>query len=101
MKHPAPPTEDHATRLKRLSMRMTHRGIKEMDIILGRFAKARLDSLDGATLDALEALMEENDQHLYAWVSGRSAPPPQHRSLIEAIRAVAFDEDGRAGPRPG
>lgn len=30
--------EDHATRLKRLRMRSWHRGIKEMDLILGGFA---------------------------------------------------------------
>ncbi len=105
MKSPAPTTEDHATRLKRLHMRMTRRGIKEMDIILGRFAAARLEGLDSATLDALEALLEENDQHLYAWVSGRLAPPPSHRPLIEAIRAVAFGTGGAAddgaAPRKG
>ncbi len=100
MKSPTPRPEDHATRLKRLRMRMTHRGIKEMDIILGRFAEMRLDGLDAATLDALEALMEENDQHLYAWISGREPAPPLHQPLIESIRAVAFGADGRAGPQP-
>lgn len=67
------------------------RGIKEMDIILSRYADLRLDGLDDAQLDRYEALLSENDQDLYQWVSGQKAPPDALRDMISDISAVAFD----------
>ncbi|KCV81594.1 hypothetical protein ATO10_11797 [Actibacterium atlanticum] len=72
-------------RLKRMKMRAWHRGMKEMDFILGRFSDDTLHSLSDADLDALDALMEENDQDLYKWVSGQEQAPAQHQPLIETI----------------
>ena len=78
-------SETHEHRLKRLRIRAWRRGTKEMDLILGSFADAHLDSLDSAELDALEALMAENDQALYVWMSGRMPPPEEHASMIARI----------------
>ncbi len=61
------------------------RGIKEMDIILGRFAKAELDALDAAGLDLYDALLSENDHDLYAWITGQNAPPEHYAGLIDRI----------------
>ena len=74
-------------RHKRIRMRAWHRGMKEMDFILGQFTDARLADLSVAQLDTLEAMMEENDQDLYKWVSGQSAPLPQFAEMIATIRA--------------
>lgn len=76
-------TAEH--RLKRLSMRSHRRGTKEMDIILGRFADDRLETLDAATLDTYEALLEENDQDLYVWVTGQGAAPATLAPLVAEI----------------
>ena len=81
--------EDRETRLKRLTMRSMRRGIKEMDILLMRYAEARLGALDAPMLDLYEALLQENDQDLYQWVSGQTAPPPRLQPLVEDIQAVA------------
>lgn len=85
----ARPSEDHATRLKRLTMRSMRRGTKEMDILLMRYSEARLARMDDAQLDTYEALLDENDQDLYQWVSGQAAPPAQFAPLVDDIRAVA------------
>jgi len=61
------------------------RGIKEMDILLVRFADARLDGLDPDGLDLFEALLAENDQDLYQWVSGQADPPSVYGGLVEDI----------------
>lgn len=82
-------TEDRATRLKRLAMRSMRRGIKEMDILLVRFADARLSSMDDAALDRYEALLNENDQDLYQWVSGQVSPPAAHAPLVAEIAEIA------------
>ena len=81
--------ESHEVRIKRLQMRSMRRGTKEMDILLMRFAEARLAALSPADLDAYEALLSENDQDLYQWISGQSAPPPTHAAIIADIRAIA------------
>jgi len=78
-------TETHEIRIKRLRMRSWRRGIKEMDLILGGFADARLAGLDGATLDAYEALLEENDWDLYYWVTGAQDAPAAHAPLIRRL----------------
>jgi len=79
--------EDRETRLKRLVMRSTHRGIKEMDIILGRFAAEDLPDLDAETLDLYDGLLAENDQDLYQWVTGQTPPPEAFDALIRRIAA--------------
>ena len=77
--------EDRATRLKRLKMRAWRRGTKEMDLILGTFWDAHGAALDDATLDLFEALLSENDQDLYQWISGQASPPADHARILERI----------------
>lgn len=78
-----------AQRLKRMRMRCWRRGTREMDLLLGGyFDDGRADFSD-ADLDALEALMEIDDQTLFAWTSGAAEPADEHRPLIEAIQAAA------------
>jgi antitoxin CptB len=71
-------------RRKQLLYRASHRGIKEMDIILGGFAAAHLAALDDAALDTLEALMAESDRDLLTWFTGE-VPAPAH------VRTALFD----------
>lgn len=82
-------SESRETRLKRLMMRSARRGTKEMDIILGRYAEAHLGSMDGASLDAYEALLDENDHDLYQWVTGQRPAPAAHAALIAQIATHA------------
>ena len=82
-----PPDEAPGTRVKRLRLRSWRRGIREMDLILGAYADARLAALEVSALDAYERLLEENDQELYGWVSGRTAPPAEHAATVAALRA--------------
>ncbi len=70
-------------------MRSMRRGTKEMDILLIRFAGARLQEMDASALDAYEALLEENDQDLYQWISGQAPAPEVHAPLVAEIARVA------------
>ena len=64
--------------------------MKEMDMILSRYAELRLEGFDEAMLDRYDALLAENDQDLYQWVSGQKAPPESLRDMITDISEVAF-----------
>ena len=61
-------TAEH--RLKRMKMRSWRRGTKEMDLILGPFADARLAAMGPDDLDIYEVLLDENDQDLIGYVMG-------------------------------
>ncbi|MCH2248752.1 MAG: succinate dehydrogenase assembly factor 2 [Cognatishimia sp.] len=78
-------SETHENRLKRLQMRSMRRGIKEMDIILSRYAESHLATMDAPALDLYEALLNENDQDLYQWVSGQAEAPESLSGLISKI----------------
>ena len=77
--------EPREVRLKRLRMRSMRRGIKEMDIILSRFAEARLEGLKPEDLELYDALLGENDQDLYQWVTGQVSAPDPFARLIDQI----------------
>lgn len=88
-----PPSESREIRLKRLRMRSMRRGIKEMDLLLMAYAEHRLDLLSGDELDVYEALLDENDQDLYAWVSGKDSPPAHLSVMLEDV-AETYREKG-------
>ena len=76
------------TRLRRMTMRSMRRGIREMDLLMSRFATTRLAGLSDPDLDLYDDLLEENDQDLYQWVSGQIAPPDRYRKMIADIAAA-------------
>ncbi len=78
-------SETRDIRIKRLSMRSMRRGIKEMDLILSAYADRNLAQMAEAELDLYEALLDENDQDLYQWVTGQSDAPERFRELISRI----------------
>ncbi len=69
--------DDTRNRRERLRYRSHHRGTKEMDVLLGRFAERYLDGFGVIELAEYEALLEEQDQDLYDWALGRSVPPAE------------------------
>ncbi len=78
-------TETPENRLKRLKMRSMRRGIKEMDLILSAYAERNLAGMDAAALDTYEALLHENDQDLYQWVTDQVETPAPYASLVSDI----------------
>jgi very-short-patch-repair endonuclease/succinate dehydrogenase flavin-adding protein (antitoxin of CptAB toxin-antitoxin module) len=76
----------HGDRLRRLRWRC-RRGLLELDLWLQRFADARLEHMSAEECRALEALLEEADADLLAWLEGRQRMPPGHVRIIELIRA--------------
>ncbi len=88
--------ETAQARLKRMAMRSWRRGTKEMDLVLGPFADANLDSMEEAKLALYDKLLWENDQDLLPWVLGQTAPPAEYGTLIEEIGHFARKRLGRA-----
>ena len=86
--------EPRDTTLRRLHMRSMRRGIKEMDLILARYAGVRLELMDASGLEHYDALLGQNDQDLYRWVTAQEEAPARFAALIAEIRGVATDHAG-------
>jgi antitoxin CptB len=81
-------------RLRKLKFRLWHRGIREMDLVMGGFADAELMNLSDAELAEVEGWLDIPDQQMFAWVNGSEPPPAEFdTSLFRKLRAFH-------GPRP-
>jgi antitoxin CptB len=82
-------------RRKRLLFRCWHRGTREMDLILGRFADAEIADLKEDELAKLERLIEVPDPDLYAALTGDKPLAPEYvNSLFDRIKSFrAVDHD--------
>ena len=82
-------------RRKRLLFRCWHRGTREMDLILGRFADAEIATLGNDELAQLEQLIDVPDPDLYAALTGDTPLAPEYATTlfdrIKAFRAVDHD----------
>jgi antitoxin CptB len=82
-------------RRKRLLFRCWHRGTREMDLILGRFADAEIAGLSEDELGQLERLIEVPDPDLYAALTG-GAPLAPHTAgrLFDRIKSFRPADKG-------
>ena len=54
--------------IKRLKMRSWRRGMKEMDIILGKFIDHSIDFLTDNEIESYENLLNNDDQTIFSWI---------------------------------
>jgi antitoxin CptB len=73
---------DH--RRRRLLWRAEHRGTRELDLVLGRFARTSIAAMDVAALDELEAIVAMPDPDLSNWLMRREPVPPEHHTATFA-----------------
>ncbi len=67
---------DLYTRRRRAYYRAGHRGTKEMDWLLGRFAEAELGKMDMSELDAFEEFLALPDPDIEDWLLTPGFPAP-------------------------
>jgi antitoxin CptB len=80
---------DDAARRRRLKFRAWHRGMREVDLLLGRFADASVDGMGETDLAAFEALLEVPDPDILGWVTGEfSVPEDKRTNLVDQL--IAF-----------
>ena len=80
--------------LKKLLFKASHRGTKEMDIILGKFAKKNLDSMNTDDLKLFEELLEVPDPDLYKWFTSDNISIPKKFLNQNDIQAVVIEKTG-------
>lgn len=82
-------------RRAKLLFRSWHRGLREMDLILGTFADAQIDALTDAELDQYEQLLEIADTDFLPLVTGERPLPanldsPLLQKILASRRAMTF-----------
>ena len=79
--------DDIELRRRRAAYRASHRGTKEMDLILGRFANARLGTMSAGELASFERMIALPDPVLAGYFSQADTPAePEFATLMEALR---------------
>jgi antitoxin CptB len=81
-------------RRRRIRFRAWHRGMREMDILLGAFVDATIDALDSCEIDALERLMDLPDDEVFRWLSGSEPVPGEQDTPLFRKIAAFHSHDG-------
>ncbi|WP_420393273.1 succinate dehydrogenase assembly factor 2 [Acuticoccus sp.] len=76
-------------RRKRLLYQTWHRGTREMDLLLGRFADSTIEGWSEDEVGEMEALLAVPDPELYRWITEQTDVPNNHRSTVLS-RVIAF-----------
>jgi antitoxin CptB len=75
-------------RRRKLLFRSWHRGMREIDLVMGKFADAEISRLTETELEEYERLVELPDGELLAWITGEQAIPAQHDgAVLRRLRA--------------
>ena len=69
-------------RRRRTLFRSWHRGTREMDLIMGRFADAEIGNLSDEDLAEFERLIEVPDRDLLGWITGEAETPGNYDSPL-------------------
>ncbi len=81
---------------RKLAFRAWRRGFREMDLIVGSFADAHLESFDAQQLDEFERLLAIPDWEVFAWLVGQKPVPDNHRGPV-LDQLIAFRYEAQPG----
>ena len=87
------PMADRERRIKRLQFRANHRGMREMDIIVGGFADAYADTMTDDELDQLEFILSIHDTELSKVLVGFGDPPKILQVIPMFHRIVSYRDE--------
>lgn len=86
--------ESPETRIKRLLYQSWYRGCKETDRLLGVFARAQIASMNTQELNDFEAMLQEEDRDIFAWLTEKSPVPERYAGSTMMQKLKAFDFSG-------
>jgi antitoxin CptB len=82
------PEDNMAISRKRLIFRSWHRGTREIDLLLGKFAAAHVPAFDEAQLALYDRFLANSDPDIYNWISGAEpVPPAEDNPVVQLLLA--------------
>lgn len=83
-------SSDLSPRRRKILYHAWHRGTRELDLLLGRFADHAISELTEAELDGFEALLEVDDRELFGWILGTAViPDSAPKAVFDKVIAFA------------
>ena len=80
-------SDDIGARRRKALFRAEHRGTKEMDWMLGRFAAEQLGAMDNDQLATFERFITAADPEIQAWLMApNTCSQSEYATLIDQIR---------------
>jgi antitoxin CptB len=69
-----------------MRIRAWRRGTKELDLILGSYVNHFVHKFTEGELALMEALLDEEEDDIYSWVSGRIEGPKKYQITLGRIK---------------
>lgn len=82
---------------KRLIFRSWHRGTREIDLLLGKFADAHVPSLSAAQLTQYDRFLSNSDPDIYNWITGQEPLPPSEENEVTVLLLGFFKSPAAGG----
>ncbi|WPY01457.1 Succinate dehydrogenase assembly factor [Candidatus Trichorickettsia mobilis] len=76
---------------KKLLYKSKHRGCKETDLILGKFAEEFIFSMNSSELTEFAKILEQNDADIYDWCSGKTTPSSLNSKIMHKLLEFSVD----------
>lgn len=70
---------------RRLLFQSRHRGVKELDLILGPFAERYVPAFGAEELKDFAVLLAEPDPDIYDWLAGRVPLPARLQNRVTSL----------------
>ena len=80
---------------KRLLYRATHRGTRELDLMLGSFARAHLPRFSDTEMAQFDRMLRLEEADLQVWLLGQEEiPAGEHEPMLRRVRTFCLRQDG-------
>lgn len=78
--------KEKADFLRELIHKSWHRGCKETDILLGKFARNSLGEMSDEFLNVYKEFIYEADWDIYAWITQEQITPEKYTEIVNVIQ---------------
>ena len=74
-----------SSRLQRIRFRSQHLGMRELDLLLGKYAEEHLQNLNAEQLDVYEGFLEKENPDIYNWITGGEPVPEKYVFIVKEL----------------
>ena len=82
--------KNRALFIKKLIYQSCNRGCKETDLIIGSFARKKVNEMSDLELKEFESILQLPDADIYDWYTGKKKPPKELLSPL-MIQILEFN----------
>ena len=76
---------DLETYKKKIIYKASHRGSKEMDILLGNFINKYVELFNKNELQQFDLILDSDDDDIYQWILGKSDIPNEYQNRVFSL----------------